>query len=105
MATTVLEFVATLGKVYGHDVCPELRGEFRPGDFCHLFADTSSLRPLGWAPQIVLEEGLQRYAAWIQNHNRVEEYVTEARTPAQKNLGGLAECRPEPKPEYLIYPS
>ena len=78
VATTVLEFVATLGKVYGRDVCPELRGEFRPGDFRHLFTDTSSLRSLGWAPQIVLEEGLRRYAAWIQNYSSVEEYFTEA---------------------------
>jgi dTDP-L-rhamnose 4-epimerase len=78
VATTVLKFVATLGKVYGRDVRPELRGEFRPGDFRHLFTDASSLRSMGWAPQIELEEGLRRYAAWIQNYSSVEEYFTEA---------------------------
>ena len=78
VATTVLDFVALLNQTYGRAVQPELRGEFRPGDFRHLVADAGKLRLLGWAPQVPLAEGLQRYAAWIQGFGSVEEYFTEA---------------------------
>lgn len=78
VATTVLEFVATLEHAYGRDVQPALRGEFRPGDFRHLFTDAACLRSLGWEPQVSLEEGLRRYAAWIQTYGTIEEYFTEA---------------------------
>jgi dTDP-L-rhamnose 4-epimerase len=78
VATSVLEFVDLLGQVYGREVQPELRGEFRPGDFRHLVTDATKLRALGWAPQVPLREGLQRYAAWIQSFATVEEYFSEA---------------------------
>jgi len=77
-ATTVLEFVHALVCVYGRDVKPELPGEFRPGDFRHLFTDATRLRALGWEPQVPLEEGLRRYAAWIETYGTVEEYFSEA---------------------------
>lgn len=78
IATTVLEFIDTLARVYGREVRPELRGEFRPGDFRHLFTDATRLQALGWKPQVSLEEGLRRYAAWIQTYGTIEEYFTEA---------------------------
>jgi dTDP-L-rhamnose 4-epimerase len=78
VATTVLDFIATLARVYGRQVQPELRAEFRPGDFRHLVADANRLRALGWAPQFTLEQGLRRYAAWIQTYGTIEEYFTEA---------------------------
>lgn len=78
VATTVLDFVATLGRVYGREVRPELRGEFRPGDFRHLTTDAGKLSALGWSPTVTLEEGLGRYAAWIQTYSTIEEYFTEA---------------------------
>jgi dTDP-L-rhamnose 4-epimerase len=77
-ATTVIEFVQTLGRVYGKQVKPALMGEFRTGDFRHLVADNTKLRMLGWRPQVSLEEGLSRYAGWIQTYTHVEEYFTEA---------------------------
>jgi len=78
IATTVLEFVDTLVRTYGRNVKPELPGDFRPGDFRHLFTDATRLRALGWEPQVPLAEGLRRYAAWIQTYGSVEEYFTEA---------------------------
>lgn len=39
------------------------------GDAEHTFADTKKAeRELGWRPQVSLEEGLQRYAAWVSNY-------------------------------------
>jgi dTDP-L-rhamnose 4-epimerase len=74
----VLDFVALLSEVYGRDVPPVLRGEFRPGDFRHLVTDAAKLRALGWKPQVTLREGLQQYAVWIQSFATVEEYFSEA---------------------------
>lgn len=78
IGTTVLEFIATLAKVYGRKVKPELRGEFRPGDVRHLVTDASKIGAIGWKPQVLLEEGITRYAKWIQSYTTVEEYFTEA---------------------------
>jgi dTDP-L-rhamnose 4-epimerase len=78
IATRVVDFVDTLARVYDRQVKPELRGEFRPGDFRHLSADASRLRALGWAPQFTLEQGLRRYARWIQSFGTIEEYFSEA---------------------------
>ena len=78
VATTVTDFVATLARVYQRPVEPILRGEFRPGDFRHLSTDATRLRSLGWRPQVNLEEGLRRYASWIQSFATIEEYFTEA---------------------------
>ncbi len=78
VATRVLDFVSTLGKVYSREVVPVLRNQFRPGDSRHLFSDASRLRALGWKPEVSVEEGLRRYAAWIQRFTSVEEYFSEA---------------------------
>jgi dTDP-L-rhamnose 4-epimerase len=84
VATTVLKFIDNLGRVYGRSVQPELRDEFRPGDFRHLVADASRLRALGWEPKVPLEEGLQRYAVWIQGYGSVEDYFGEAELLLQR---------------------
>jgi dTDP-L-rhamnose 4-epimerase len=78
IATTVLDFISCLARVYGREVTPELRGEFRPGDVRHLVTDSTRLRALGWKPEVLLEEGLQLYANWIQSYTTIEEYFSEA---------------------------
>lgn len=78
IATTVLDFIKCLSKVYGREAKPELRGEFRPGDVRHLVTDSTCLRALGWKPEVLVEDGLQRYANWIQSYTTIEEYFSEA---------------------------
>jgi dTDP-L-rhamnose 4-epimerase len=77
-ATTVIDFVTALERVYGREVGYKIRGEFRPGDFRHLVADASRLRALGWKPTISLNEGLQRYADWIMGYGTIKEYFSKA---------------------------
>jgi dTDP-L-rhamnose 4-epimerase len=78
VATTMLEFARLLNAIYGRDIEPALRGEFRPGDFRHLTTDAGKLRVLGWEPRVPLSDGLQRYASWIRGYGSVEEYFSEA---------------------------
>ena len=78
IGTTILDFITCLTKVYDKSVKPELRGEFRPGDVRHLVTDASKIRKLGWKPRILIEEGISRYAKWIQNFGSIEEYFSDA---------------------------
>jgi dTDP-L-rhamnose 4-epimerase len=78
VATRMVDFARLLNQIFAREVDPALRGEFRPGDFRHLTTNASKLRKLGWAPQVMLAEGLQRYAAWIRSFGTVEEYFSEA---------------------------
>jgi dTDP-L-rhamnose 4-epimerase len=78
IATTVLDFISCLARVYGYEVTPELRGEYRPGDVRHLVTDATRLKALGWKPEVLLEEGLQLYSRWMQRYSSIEEYFTEA---------------------------
>lgn len=76
--TSVLRFIQLLADLYGKPATTIRRGEFRPGEVRHLFADTSRIRALGWAPTVPLEEGLRRYAAWITRQKDIREYFSEA---------------------------
>lgn len=76
--TNVLRFIQLLADLYGKPATTIRRGEFRPGEVRHLFADTSRIRALGWAPTVPLEEGLRRYAAWITRQKDIREYFSEA---------------------------
>jgi dTDP-L-rhamnose 4-epimerase len=78
IATTIFEFASILERVYGKQAKPEVRGEFRPGDFRHLSTDATKLKALGWSAQVPLEDGLRRYAKWIQTYGSVEEYFSQA---------------------------
>jgi dTDP-L-rhamnose 4-epimerase len=84
VATTIWEFAYTLARVYGSQIEPELRGEYRPGDFRHLSTDAKRLSSLGWAPQIQLEDGLMRYADWIMGFSDIREYFNEAEVELKK---------------------
>jgi dTDP-L-rhamnose 4-epimerase len=76
--TTIVGFSRLLARAYQRDIEPSIPGEFRPMDFRHLTADVSALHSLGWKAEVPLEDGLQRYAAWIQSLGRPAEYFTRA---------------------------
>lgn len=76
--TSVLRFIQLLADLYGKPATTIRRGEFRPGEVRHLFADNSRIRALGWAPTVPLEEGLRRYADWITRQKDIREYFSEA---------------------------
>ncbi len=76
--TSVLRFIELLAGLYHKPARTIQRGEFRPGEVRHLFADNSRIRALGWRPTVPVEEGLRRYAAWIASQKDIRDYFGEA---------------------------
>jgi len=75
---TVSEFARIVAKCFGKDIEPEVSGEFRFGDTRHIFSDISTLRTLGWTPQIPVEQSVQEYIAWLETQPEVEDVSSHA---------------------------
>jgi dTDP-L-rhamnose 4-epimerase len=73
-----LSMARALGR---EDLEPEITAEYRAGDIRHCFADIGlAQRVLGYAPQVMLDEGLAELAEWLTNQvpaDRVEEAMRE----------------------------
>lgn len=78
VGTSVLSFVDTLATALGKKTEPVLRGEFRPGEVRHLFADTSNIKALGFVPRTDLLSGIREYVQWVRPRGHVEEYFSKA---------------------------
>ena len=67
---TVLEVVELICELAGTGVRPEVRGTGTPqGELDEHWADASRLRAAtGWAPQVLLEDGLRRTIDWYREH-------------------------------------
>jgi dTDP-L-rhamnose 4-epimerase len=57
---------------------PMTRGEFRPGEMRHLTPDISLAASAGYAPEVELAEGIERYIGWIRDQGDVRDYFAEA---------------------------
>lgn len=80
--TSVMMLARVLAKAMGSSIEPVVTREFRMGDIRHCFADISAARSaIGFAPQVGLEEGLGRFAAWALaeplEEDRLETAVNE----------------------------
>jgi dTDP-L-rhamnose 4-epimerase len=67
-----------LARKLGRDIEPVIPGEYRPGEMRALISDTSRIAALGYAPTVTLEEGIDRYLAWVATQGDVKEYFSEA---------------------------
>ena len=86
-ATTVLEIAATLARLLGKDIEPELPGTFRAGDIRHCFADATLARELlGFEPEVALEDGLDELAAWLESQPAIDRFDRAAEELAQRGL-------------------
>ncbi len=59
-------------------IAPEAKGEFRPGEMRHLTSGTERIRAAGYAPQVDLASGIERYLDWIRTQQNVRDYFSEA---------------------------
>ena len=77
-ATSVRDLAKIIADKLGIDLAPLARGEFRPGEIRSLISDISRIRTIGYEPQISIEQGIERYVAWIKTQGSVEDYFSKA---------------------------
>src|SRR6266436_6464460 len=75
---TVREIAQRVSDALGIRIAPEINGEFRPGEMRHLISGTDIIRAAGYAPQVDLAEGIDRYLDWIRSQSDVRDYFSEA---------------------------
>jgi dTDP-L-rhamnose 4-epimerase len=77
-ATTVREVARMVSEALEVPIEPMTRGEFRPGEMRHLTPDISLAASAGYAPEVELAEGIERYIGWIGDQGDVRDYFAEA---------------------------
>jgi len=75
---TVREIAQRVSDALGIKIAPEINDEFRPGEMRHLISGTDTIRAAGYAPQVDLAEGIDRYLDWIRSQSDVRDYFSEA---------------------------
>jgi dTDP-L-rhamnose 4-epimerase len=77
-ATTIKRVAELISDALQIRLAPILNREFRPGEMRHLTSDTTVIRKAGYAPAVSLEEGIERYLAWVRRQGSVKEYFAAA---------------------------
>lgn len=75
---SIRELAELIGRTLGTKITPVLRGEFRPGEVRSFFPETSLIMSKGFAPQVTLTEGIEKYVEWIRSERQVNDYFTAA---------------------------
>lgn len=88
--TSVIDVASALSRAFGAE--PDLRvtGEYRLGDIRHNVADTTRLATLlDCAPQVGLDAGLARFAAWVATQPLPEDRLAAANSELKaRNMMG-----------------
>ncbi len=80
VAVSIAKIGRLLATLYGVPVEPDLTLKYRSGDIRHCYADISTLRGLGFAPSVSLEDGLRELVSWgkeVAAEDRVEAAAKE----------------------------
>jgi dTDP-L-rhamnose 4-epimerase len=77
-ATTIRKLAHMVSEALEVPIVPMTRGEFRPGEMRHLTPDISRAASAGYAPEVELAEGIERYIGWIRDQGDVRDYFAEA---------------------------
>jgi dTDP-L-rhamnose 4-epimerase len=77
-ATTIRKVAHMVSEALEVPIEPITRGEFRPGEMRHLTSDISRAALAGYAPEVELAEGIERYIEWIRDQGDVRDYFAEA---------------------------
>jgi dTDP-L-rhamnose 4-epimerase len=76
--TTIREIADKVSDALEVNIQPVVRGEFRPGEMRHLTSDISRAASAGYAPEVGLEEGIERYLTWIRAQGDVRDHFAAA---------------------------
>jgi len=77
-AVTIKRVAEQISAALGIPLAPIMNGDFRPGEMRHLISDTTLIRSAGYQPAVSLEEGIDRYLAWIKTQGSIREYFAAA---------------------------
>lgn len=78
VATSIRQVAQMLSAALEIPIEPEIRGEFRPGEMRHLISDITKMRAIGYAPQVDLASGIERYLDWIRAQGDIRDYFAAA---------------------------
>jgi dTDP-L-rhamnose 4-epimerase len=79
-ATSISELARLISSALNIHIEPVVRGEFRPGEIRHLISDITRIQAVGFAPQVDLKSGIERYLNWIRAQADVRDYFAAAET-------------------------
>jgi dTDP-L-rhamnose 4-epimerase len=77
-AITIRRIAQMISEALDVPIEPVARGEFRPGEMRHLTPDISRAASAGYAPEVELQSGIERYIEWIKAQGNVRDYFAEA---------------------------
>jgi dTDP-L-rhamnose 4-epimerase len=77
-AVTIGDLASMLSEKLGKEISPQIQGEFRPGEMRALISDISRIGELGFAPEVDLATGIDRYLGWIREQGSVRDYFAAA---------------------------
>jgi dTDP-L-rhamnose 4-epimerase len=77
-ATTIRKVAHMVSEALEVPIEPMTRGEFRPGEMRHLTSDISRAARAGYAPEVGLQDGIEKYIGWIREQGDVRDYFAEA---------------------------
>ena len=75
---TVLEFAEIVRDVFGKDIKPLIRGEYRFGDTRHIISDITRLRSLGWEPKRSPRKSVEAYKRWLESQVDIDDVLDYA---------------------------
>ena len=79
IASPVIEVARGLARAFGTEPRVEVTGQYRLGDIRHNYADIGRLRSmLGVAPAVGLDDGLKRFATWVNTQPLPEDRLAQA---------------------------
>ncbi len=77
--TSIMSVARLLQRIMGSEIEPHVTGEYRVGDIRHNFADISRLESvIGFRPRISVEDGMRRFAKWVQTQPVPEDLLEQA---------------------------
>jgi dTDP-L-rhamnose 4-epimerase len=77
-ATSIQRLALLLADALDIEIGPIRRGEFRPGEMRHLISDITLARSAGFAPEVELADGIDRYLGWVSTQGPIGEYFGSA---------------------------
>jgi dTDP-L-rhamnose 4-epimerase len=77
-AAAIGDLARLLAERMGKAIAPLIPGEFRPGEMRALVSDASRIGALGFAPSVILSDGIDRYLDWVREQGPIADYFSHA---------------------------